>query len=149
MRAGRGAIRRALYLVIVSGHGMPMSPLRRLFVIAFWLAAAFAYVQAILPAGEAVNLSWWDKLNHMIAFFTITFLARAAYPRLSVPWMFGLLAAFGAMIELSQAVPLVHRDAEWDDWFADCAAILAGLVVAWPFAILADRRRARRPSAAE
>lgn len=126
-----------------------MSPIRRLFVIAFWLAAAFAYVQAVLPAADTVHLSAWDKLQHMIAFFTITFLARAAYPRIAIMLLFAGLAAFGGAIELSQAVPFVHRDAEWADWAADCIAIVAGLLVAWPFAVLADRRRGRRASAPE
>lgn len=124
-----------------------MSPLRRLFVIAFWLAALFAYVEAIMPAHDQIELSTWDKINHMAAFFAITFLARAAYPRIAVFRLFLMMAAFGAFIELSQAVPFIHRDAEWDDWFADLIATLVALVIAWPFAILADRRRAGRASA--
>jgi VanZ family protein len=122
----------------------PMSPLRRLFVIAFWLAALFAYVEAIIPARDQIELSLWDKINHMAAFFTITFLARAAYPRIPVFRLFVMMAAFGAFIELSQALPFIHRDAEWADWFADLIATLLGLIIAWPFAILADRRRSRR-----
>lgn len=125
-----------------------MSPLRRLFVIAFWLAALFAYVEAVMPAHDQIELSAWDKINHMAAFFVITFLARAAYPRLAVFRLFLLMAAFGAFIELSQALPFIHRDAEWDDWFADLIATVVALLVAWPFAILADRRRARRGSTA-
>lgn len=123
-----------------------MSLLRRLFVIAFWGALLFAYVDAILPGNDAISLSVWDKLNHMIAFFTITFLARAAYPRIPIFRLFVMMAAFGAFIELSQAIPVIHRDAEWDDWFADMVATVVGLIVAWPFAILADKRRARRGS---
>lgn len=123
-----------------------MSPLRRLFVIAFWGALLFAYVDAILPGKDAISLSVWDKLNHMIAFFVITFLARAAYPRIPIFRLFLMMAVFGAFIELSQAIPFIHRDAEWDDWFADMVATLVALIVAWPFAILADKRRARRGS---
>jgi VanZ family protein len=123
-----------------------MSPLRRLFVIAFWGALLFAYVDAILPGKDAISLSIWDKLNHMIAFFVITFLARAAYPRIPIFRLFLMMASFGAFIELSQALPFIHRDAEWDDWFADMVASLVALIVAWPFAILADRRRGRRGS---
>lgn len=123
-----------------------MSPLRRLFVIAFWGALLFAYVDAILPGKDAISVAAWDKLNHMIAFFVITFLARAAYPRIPIFRLFVMMAAFGALIELSQAIPFIHRDAEWDDWFADMVAALAALIVAWPFAVLADKRRARRAS---
>jgi len=125
-----------------------MSPLRRLFVIAFWGALLFAYIDAIIPGKDAISLSAWDKLNHMIAFFTITFLARAAYPRVPVFRLFLMMASFGAFIELSQAIPVIHRDAEWDDWFADLVAVVAGLIVAWPFMILANRRRDARGSGA-
>jgi hypothetical protein len=45
---------------------------------------------------------------------------------------------------LSQAVPFIHRDAEWNDFFADCVAAAVGLVAAWPLAVLADRRRSKR-----
>jgi hypothetical protein len=37
-----------------------------------------------------------------------------------------LMAAFGGAIELSQAIPFIARDAEWADWFADCAAVCVG-----------------------
>jgi len=124
-----------------------MSPLRRLFVLAFWGALLFAYIEAIIPGKDAINLSAWDKMNHMIAFFTITFLARAAYPRIPIFRLFVMMAAFGAFIELSQALSFIGRDAEWDDWLADMIATLVALIIAWPFAILADRRRARRASA--
>ena len=123
-----------------------MSPLRRLFVIAFWGALLFAYVDAIVPGKDAISISAWDKINHMIAFFAITFLARAAYPRITVFRLFAMMAAFGAFIELSQALPFIHRDAEWDDWFADMIAILIALIVAWPFALLARRRSAEAAS---
>jgi len=126
-----------------------MSPLRRLFIIAFWLAVLFAYVEAILPANEQLQLSLWDKVNHMAAFFTITFLARAAYPRVPAVRLFLWLGAFGGFIELSQALPFIHRDAEWDDWFADLIASTLGLLVAWPFAVLTARRHPERGSAAE
>ena len=121
-----------------------MSTLRRAFILAFWLAVIFAYVAAILPAKEAPHVSTWDKLNHMAAFFTITFLGRVAYPRVKALPLFGLIAGFGALIEVSQAIPFIHRDAEWADWIADIVATVAGLLLAWPFAILADERRARR-----
>jgi VanZ family protein len=66
-----------------------------------------------------------------------------------VIWLFLMMTAFGGFIELSQAVPFIHRDAEWDDWFADIFATVIGLIVAWPFAILADKRRAKRRSPSE
>ena len=134
-------------LCSAAGMAGRMSPLRRLFVIAFWGALLFAYVDAIIPGKDAISLSAWDKLNHMIAFFTITFLARTAYPHITVFRLFVMMAGFGAFIELSQAIPFIHRDAEWDDWFADMIAILLALIVAWPFTVLAHKRRAEPGSA--
>jgi VanZ family protein len=121
-----------------------MSLLRRLFVFVFWLCIMMAYVAAILPQREAPRGLGWDKLNHMLAFFTVTFLFRLAYPRVPVLVVALSMAAFGGAIELSQAIPFIARDAEWADWFADCVAVGVGLTVAWPVAILADRRRIRR-----
>ena len=121
-----------------------MSRLRLLFVLAFWACVTGAYVLAIVPGRDAPTGLGWDKMNHMLAFFTVSLLGRLAYPRMPVVAIALAMAGFGGLIELSQAVPFIHRDAEWADWAADCAATGVGLVVAWPLAVLADRRRARQ-----
>ena len=122
---------------------MPL--LRTCAAIACWLATAFAYVEAIAPQARSVHVARWDKMDHMLAFFTITLLARLGFPRLRVLTLFLLMALFGAIIEISQAVPFIHRDAEWDDWFADVAATLIGLLVAWPIGVVLSRREGRLP----
>jgi VanZ family protein len=109
-----------------------MSRLRPLLLAACWLAALVAYVAAILPQQEAPHLGGSDKLDHMVAFFTVTVLARLAYPRASVIRLFVPIALFGGFIELSQMVPALHRDAEWADWFADMAASAFALLIATP-----------------
>lgn len=124
-----------------------MSPLRRFAVFCCWAAVAGAYVAAILPQKEAPHLGGTDKLDHMAAFFTVTVLARLAYPRVPVAILFGIIAVFGGLIELSQMVPAIHRDAEWADWVADMAATAIGLLVAWPLHVAAERRRVRRGAA--
>jgi VanZ family protein len=133
-----------LYPARQRGHAPAMSRLRLLFVLAFWACLLGAYTLAILPGGGVPSPFHWDKLNHMLAFFTVTALCRLAYPRLRVLTIALAMAAFGGFIEMSQAVPFIHRDAEWADWFADCVAAGIGLLVAWPLAILADRRRNAR-----
>lgn len=117
-----------------------MPPLRRLVRVLLWLAVATAYIAAILPQREAPHLGGSDKVDHMAAFLTVTILARLAHPRVPIWRLLVLVAAFGAAIELSQAVPFIHRDAEWADWVADMAAALIGLVVAWPLVRVTDRR---------
>lgn len=117
-----------------------MSPLRRLIVFACWLAVAVAYVAAVVPQRDAPHLGGSDKLDHMAAFFTICFLARLAYRHVAVGVIFWLAVAFGAFIELSQALPFIHRDAELGDWIADAAAAAIGVSAAWPVLAWWDRR---------
>ena len=106
--------------------------LRRLLVLAFWGAMLFAYVAALLPSEEAPSISGWDKMNHMIAFFVLTLLGRLAYPALRIRSLVVGLALFAVVIELSQAVPIIHRDADVMDVVADMAAVLLALLIAWP-----------------
>ncbi len=102
---------------------------RRLFVavLLFTLAAALA------PNAEAPDLGHGDKVNHMAAFVTLSVIAAWAWPRARL-WTIGIaMSAFGASIEGLQAIPLVARDAEWADWYADTAAAAVALlaVAAW------------------
>jgi hypothetical protein len=43
------------------------------------------------------------------------------------------LSFFGALIEVSQSIPSLHRDCDIRDWFADTAAILlvTGALALW------------------
>jgi len=108
--------------------------------VALWSAVAVAYVAAIVPGRDAPSLGWTDKVDHMAAFFTISLLAGLAYPRLPALRLLAIVSAFGAFIELSQAMPFIGRDAEWADWAADTVATGVGLLVAWPLRRLVWRR---------
>ena len=125
-----------------------MSLLRRSVIILLWLAVAVAYVAAILPQTDAPSLGASDKIDHMTAFFTVAVLARLAYPGRRVATLYLWVVNFGGLIELSQALPFIGRDAEWADWVADAIAALGGMIVAWPLAVFAERRRGQRRSAA-
>jgi VanZ family protein len=98
----------------------------------FLAALIFAYVAAIMPSAEAPTFSLSDKVDHMITFFTLAVLAGLAWPRTRW-WHVALaLAAFGALIEFTQAIPALQRDASVWDWVADVIASLAGLSAAAP-----------------
>lgn len=103
-----------------------MTPVLRM---AFWSAAAFAFIMAVLPHPVDL-LETSDKVQHMAAFFTITALGCAAYRGLSRVKLMLAMIAFGAGIELVQMVPELHRDAEWSDWLADILAVLLALAIA-------------------
>jgi len=103
---------------------------RRLRAPLFWLAIVAVYIAAIMPASEAPTLGFADKTDHLVAFFTLTILGRLAYQRLPRLLLVGGLLTLGIIIEISQAVPSVGRDASVLDVAWDCAGIIVGLLAA-------------------
>ena len=96
--------------------------------LAFWAALVFTFVAAVMPARQAPQLFPWDKAEHFAAFYTLTVLGVAAFPRRSMALLALLLSAFGAFIELVQALPIVNRDADFRDWVTDSIAVGAALL---------------------
>ena len=94
----------------------------------FWLTVIFVFVSAEMPAGRAPHLFPWDKAEHFAAFFVLTSLAAAAYPRASLVLVALWLSLFGCAIELVQALPVIHRDCDIGDWVADATAVAAALL---------------------
>lgn len=87
-----------------------------------------AFTCAIVPAGESPKLVPWDKAEHFIAFYIVTILGAAAFPASALIFLAAGLSAFGALIEIVQAIPAVHRDSDFWDWVADIFAIAAALI---------------------
>ncbi|HEY1604302.1 MAG TPA: hypothetical protein VGF77_01740 [Allosphingosinicella sp.] len=111
---------------------------RRLFVAIFWAAWAFALVMALLPHPPQVLGDTNDKVQHIIAFVTLSVLASLAYPGAGLLRIGLLLSLFGAAIELLQAIPVLHRDSSFWDWIADTAAVAVTLALVQAF--LGSRR---------
>ncbi len=99
----------------------------RLAKIAFFAALIFTFYSAVIPPSRAISLVPWDKAEHFIAFYGLTGLAAAAFPRAHLFWIAALLSAFGALIEFVQGLPIVSRDRDFWDWVADSLAIAAAL----------------------
>ena len=111
---------------------MALTLFHRFRVPIFWIVLLGAYIAAILPQQEAPSLGGSDKTDHVAAFLTLTFLGRAAYARRPA-WRLGIgLSLFGILIELTQAIPFIGRDASAWDWVADSAAILVALAAGVP-----------------
>jgi Na+/H+-dicarboxylate symporter len=100
----------------------------------FWGALAFALYMAWTPQTVSVG----DKYLHMLAFGTLTILACAGYPEAELLRLGERLSFLGALIEVVQAMPAVHRDCDIMDWVADTAVVAGVLVVVW----VVRRRRA-------
>lgn len=103
---------------------------RSLMTALFYLAIAFTLTMALLPSPPQMPGNPGDKMQHMAAFATLTLLAIITFPPARYVRIFLTLAALGALIEILQAIPRLHRDAEVADWVADCGAVLAVLLLA-------------------
>jgi hypothetical protein len=114
--------------------------------LTFFAALAFTFYSAVIPPRHAVQLVPWDKAEHFMAFYALTGLAAAAFPRQRLAWIALALSGFGAFIEFVQGLPLVHRDRDFWDWVADTLAIGAALapmlLVWWRRSACADQKNA-------
>ncbi|MEH3047827.1 hypothetical protein [Sphingomonas adhaesiva] len=92
-------------------------------------ATVFAVTIALLPHPPHVMGNAPDKIQHMTAFGTITILYCAAFPRQSLLRIGERLSFLGALIEVFQSIPALHRDCDVMDWIADTAVIVGVLLV--------------------
>lgn len=98
-------------------------------VFAFWLALGIAAVMALVPHPPLIPGQPSDKLQHIIAFATLAALSRMAFPQTSALRIGLWLCAFGGVIELVQAIPVLSRDADIRDWIADAASVATVLAL--------------------
>jgi VanZ family protein len=91
----------------------------------FWLALTFAVVMADLPKPPKLPIDGLgDKFEHMLAFATLAGLAALGFPS-SIRWRVAERLSFlGAIIEVTQSIPALHRDCDIRDWIADTVAII-------------------------
>jgi hypothetical protein len=102
-----------------------VAPIARLL---FWAALVFALVMALSPR-PPITVEVVDKWQHMAAFGTLAILACAGWPRADLLRIAERLSFLGAIIELVQSIPALHRDCDIMDWVADTAIIVGVIVV--------------------
>ena len=73
--------------------------------------------------------SWGDKFEHSLAFVTLTILSVASFPAAKLFRVGERLSFLGALIEVVQSIPALHRDCDIFDWLTDTAAIATVLLV--------------------
>lgn len=98
-----------------------------LWRIALVAAAVLAVVMALAPHPPSLPSS--DKNWHMLAFATLALLAALAYPRQPLFRIGEHLSFLGALIEVLQSIPALHRDCDIKDWIADTIAIAVVLSI--------------------
>jgi hypothetical protein len=115
---------------MLAAFGCPVlkiSLLAGLAKLAFFAALLFTIYSAVIPPQHALQLVPWDKAEHFIAFYGLTGLAAAAFPKRNLIVIAAMLSGFGALIEFVQGLAVVHRDRDFWDWVADTLAIIAAL----------------------
>lgn len=101
----------------------------RLWRWLFWSAAAFAFVMAVIPHPPELPGAPSDKVQHIAAFATLALLGSRAYHSTAQAKILVRLALFGALIEVVQAIPALHRDSDVMDWLADVVSAAAALLL--------------------
>jgi hypothetical protein len=100
---------------------------------AFWFLLLTVFVLSAWPLPLEPPYAPSDKVQHALAFLSLGILGGAAYPRLPLLRLALGLAAFGALIEAVQAIPMLNRQTEFLDWIADIAGIAPAIaaLAAW------------------
>jgi VanZ family protein len=124
------------------GHGDRLTLAAR---VVFILALIFTVVMALLPHPPTLEFDdFGDKFHHILAFATLSLLASLAFPAARLPRIGERLSFLGAIIEVLQSIPALHRDCDIRDWIADTIAIAVVLVIVAAF----RRWRRRQPASA-
>lgn len=108
---------------------------------ALWPLVAFTVFMALSPNPPHMPIDrMGDKFTHMTAFAVLTLIVRLGYPAVPAMRVLERMALFGALIEVFQAIPELHRDCDWRDWVADMVATSAVLAL---YGLTTRRRRSR------
>jgi VanZ family protein len=100
--------------------------------VALIVAIMFAVTMALLPKPPHMPIDQFgDKAEHMLAFATMALLAALSFPAAKLFRIGERLSFLGAMIEVLQSIPSLHRDCDIHDWIADTLAITVVLLVVW------------------
>lgn len=70
-----------------------------------------------------------DKIQHIMAFACLSLVGAMAYPAFPLARLGERLSFLGAIVEVVQNIPALHRDCDIRDWIADTAAIIFMLLI--------------------
>lgn len=97
----------------------------------FWIALVSAVTMAVLPHPPHTPIDQFgDKVEHMLAFGTLAALATIGHRTTPLLRIGERLSFLGALIEVVQSIPALHRDCDIRDWIVDTVAIAVVLAVA-------------------
>ncbi|MEA2111191.1 MAG: VanZ family protein [Campylobacterota bacterium] len=99
------------------------------FKLLFFITLLAISILAVLPDYNALPpvVSMSDVINHILAFFTLSFLFKLAYPKLKTILHVFLLSAYGVAIEVVQYF-LPTRFGDPYDVLSDILGVLLALI---------------------
>ncbi len=95
---------------------------------------------AVLPHPPELPGDPSDKLQHIVAFLVLAVLGWLAYPNTRKRKLLLGLMAFGALIEIVQTIPSLHRDSDPLDWLVDTGAAFTVFVIIALWGLASTRR---------
>ena len=114
--------------------------------VLFWAALLFAFTMAVVPIPPHLPIdNLGDKFEHMLAFATLALLGAVAYPATPQIRLLERLSFLGAVIEVVQSIPSLHRDCDIMDWVTDTIAVGVVLGLVWGWRQWRPRLGTRRP----
>ncbi len=97
---------------------------------AFWVALAGLLVATHWPRLRVAPVDApIDKLAHAAGFGSLAALCLLAFPRIPRWGVAALMLALGAVDEWTQAIPVLRRSCDLDDWLADATGIVVALAL--------------------
>ena len=112
--------------------------LRTAFIVALILTLAMAW----LPHPPPIPGNPENKIQHIAAFLALSLLGAMAFPQASLFRLGERLSFLGALIEVVQNIPALHRDCDIVDWVVDTVAIAVMLVLVRVWRLRENRKPA-------
>ena len=116
-------------LQIARAEAGPELRLARLWWGLGWAMVLFITVSCLEPPRYVPNLHLWDKLEHALAFFGMTFWFGGLVRRGRYPVIAALMLLFGGGIEIAQGAMRLGRDEDIMDFVADAVGISVALAL--------------------
>jgi VanZ family protein len=107
----------------------PELRLARMWWALGWAIVLFITVSCLEPPRYVPDLHIWDKAEHAIAFFGMTFWFGGLVRRSRYPVIAALMLFFGGGIEIAQGAMNWGRDEDIMDFAADAVGVSVALVL--------------------
>jgi VanZ family protein len=114
--------------------------LKVLFV--FVLVIATYYLLKEMPI-QNYRWPYWDKVEHVLMFFFLTFFALMLFAKYRLVIIL-LLPIYGGLTEYFQSIMTRTRIGSMADWLADVAGVMLGCLLARLFSCYIKRRQQRK-----